>query len=64
MSNKQYIILEEIKKHQKAIARLHSYREMIDRGELDDEILKVCQSCKTKNLHWNVKDNSWTCAFC
>lgn len=26
--------------------------------------VRKCPNCKTKNYHYNVKNNSWTCAFC
>ena len=64
MSNKLIIIDREINKHQKEISKLHSVKEMIWRGEIDNELLKECPMCKTKNYHWNVSSNTWTCAFC
>ena len=39
----------------------------VNNGVLDDvsnSTVKVCEVCKTKNLHYYPKTNSWACAFC
>ena len=39
----------------------------VNNGVLDDvsnSTVKVCEVCKTKNLHYYPKTDSWTCAFC
>jgi hypothetical protein len=32
--------------------------------DVNNSTVKVCKVCKTKNLHYYPKTNSWTCAFC
>ena len=64
MSSKLQIIQREIKKHQMEILRLATLKEMIWEKKLDNKTLTECPICKTNNYHWNVENNSWTCAFC
>jgi len=33
-------------------------------NDVSNSTVKVCKVCKTKNLHYYPKTNSWTCAFC
>ncbi len=53
------LIKLEIEKTQKELERLKLLLPNVS-GSAN----RVCPNCKTKNYHYNVKSNSWTCAFC
>ena len=53
------LIKLEIEKTQKELERLKLLLPNVS-----GSATRVCPNCKTKNYHYNVKSNSWTCAFC
>lgn len=53
------LIKLEIEKTQKELDRLKLLLPNVS-----GSATRTCPCCKTKNYHYNVKTNSWTCAFC
>lgn len=53
------LIKLEIEKKQKELDRLKSLL-----SNTSGESIRICPRCKTKNYHYEVRSNSWVCAFC
>lgn len=49
----------EIEKTKKELKRLE---DLLPKAKGDS--VKICPLCKTKNYHYNVKYDYWTCALC
>lgn len=58
-------ILNARAKHLRKVYQLTILNDYIESGKMKDEpIIKICPNCSTMNLHYNVENNSWYCAFC
>jgi hypothetical protein len=63
--NKKTILTEEKKKLESEIARIEHVLTLMANGKItNSKSPRKCPNCKTINYHYNVKSDSWTCAFC